>query len=490
MIKQKSFIFAAFFVLFVLLCLTCKAEEYRIDSQKQFDALSRSFFLPGDRILFKRGGQFDGMFAPSGSGTEQAPIRIDAYGDGAGPVIDAHGRHIAGLFLQDPSYWEVNGLEITNTDGTDKDQGTLFGIYVLVEGAEGAYRHIHINDCYVHDINGKVAGKKRGGIHVHVKDLESTTIHDLRITNNRIVRVGGVGIGNTSSCGRVEFRENETINRNLWTEVYVAGNYIDRTGRNSVIARASINAVYEYNILANSSRYDTGHSIFCFNTDGIKIQYNEAYGNVGDDGHDRGGFDADYNCVNTFIQYNYSHDNMWFCGIMKRRNRNVVIRYNLSRNDKKGIYFYGFEKNNEASNIHIYNNTHFIGRGLNVSVFPEGRTPINSLFENNIFCFEQQGEWGRHSEGINTLFRNNLYFNIEPHKSDTTPVSANPIFVRPGAAGTNIDLKTMNALRGYRLKSGSPCIDAGIKINNNGGKDLLGNKVTTTNADIGAFERN
>ena len=51
---------------------------------------------------------------------------------------------------------------------------------------------------------------------------------------------------------------------------------------------------------------------------------------------DRGGFDADYNCVNTFIQYNYSHDNKWFCGIMKRRNRNVVIRYNVSQNDTRG----------------------------------------------------------------------------------------------------------------------------------------------------------
>ena len=28
----------------------------------------------------------------------------------------------------------------------------------------------YINDCYIHDVNGKVAGKKRGGIHVHVKN--------------------------------------------------------------------------------------------------------------------------------------------------------------------------------------------------------------------------------------------------------------------------------------------------------------------------------
>ena len=354
---------------------------------------------------------------------------------------------------------------------------------------EGVYRHIYVDDCYIHDVNGLVAGKKRGGIHVHVQDCESTIFHDLRLTNNRIVRVGGVGIGNASSCGRVEFRENDTISHHLWTKVYVAGNFVDKTGRNNVIARVSKNAVYEHNRLANSSRSDTGHSIFCFNTDGIKIQHNEAYGNLGEEGRDRGGYDADYNCTNTFIQYNYSHDNMWFCGIMKKRNRNVVIRYNVSQNDRKGIYFYGFESNREAQNVHIYNNTHFIRKGLDVRVFPEDRTPVNSLFENNIFFFEGQGTWGKNAQGINTSLRGNLYFNIPVHKSDTSPIVADPLFVQPGIAGTDIELKTMKSLLGYRLKPASPCIDAGLPIVADGGKDLFATEVRMGRTDIGAVQR-
>lgn len=478
---------------FVLLCavrgVPCLGKEYRVDSQEQFDVLRRAAFLPGDVILFKRGGQFRGMFSPTGKGREGAPIRIETYGQGERPRIDAEGKTAAGLMLRDPAFWEVSGLEITNTNGTDDDQGELFGIYVLASGAEGTYEHVYINDCYIHDVNGKVAGKGRGGIHVHVKDLDSAIFHDLRITNNRIVRVGGVGIGNRSSCGRVEFREHDTVSHYLWTKVYVAGNRVEHTGRNSIIARVSKDAVYEYNTLAHSSRYDTGHSIFCFHTDGIRIQYNEAYGNVGEGGRDRGGFDADYNCVNTFIQYNYSHDNLWFCGIMKRRNRNVVIRYNVSQNDREGIYFYGFEKSREARDIHIYNNTYFVRKGLEVSVFPEGRTPINSLLENNIFFFEGRGTWGENAEGINTRFRNNLYFNIAPHASETRAMAADPMFVRPGTAGTDIDLKTMDALRGYRVRPGSPCIDAGVTIKNSGEEDLLGTNVVSGSADIGAFER-
>jgi len=429
------------------------------------------------------------MFAPSGKGSEKAPIRIGVYGKGTRPRIDAGGKHKAGLLLRNPSFWEVNGLEVTNTDGTDGDQGKLCGIYVLAIGTERTCRHVYVNDCYVHDVNGKVAGKMRGGIHVHVRRSKSAIFDDLRITNNRIVRVGGVGIGNHSYCGYVEFRKNDTVGHNLWTRVYVADNFIDSTGRNNIIARVSKNAVYERNTLANSSRYDTGHSIFCFNTDGIKIQYNEAYGNVGDEAIDRGGFDADYNCVNTFIQYNYSHDNMWFCGIMKTWNRNVVIRYNISQNDRKGVYFYGFKRERKAKGIHIYNNTHFLRKGLDARVFVEGSTPLNSLFENNIFFFEGRGKWGRNAKGINTKFRNNLYFNIPPHKSDTGAKVADPMFVRPGRAGRNIDLKTMKSLRGYGLKGGSPCIDAGVAIKDNGAKDLLKTRVIMRRPDIGALER-
>jgi len=269
----------------------------------------------------------------------------------------------------------------------------------------------------------------------------------------------------------------------------VADNRVDTTGRNNIIARTSIDAIYERNTLARSSRYDTGHSIFCFNTDGIRIQHNEAYGNTGEEGSDRGGFDADYSCVRTMIQYNYSHDNEWFCGIMKRRNRSVVIRYNISQNERTGLYFYGFNSSRDARDVHIYNNTHYVREGLNVEIFPEGRTPLNSRFENNIFYFEGRGNWGdKAEEGIATTFRGNLYYGIAPHPSDKEAIVADPRFVDPGKGGTDIDLRTMKSLEGYRLKPDSPCIDAAIEIENNGGVDFTGTEVLEENADIGALE--
>ena len=447
-------------VCYLLGCLygqCAPASEYRIDSQEVFDRLKAKTFKPGELILFKRGIRFTGMFSPKGNGTERNPIRIDAYGRGSRPLIIANGQHQAGLLLKDPSFWEVNRLEITNTNGSDDDQGELFGIYVLATNSEGVFEHIHINDCFIHDVNGKVAGKRRGGIHVHIKRLKQSRFHDLRITKNRIVRIGGVGIGNDSSCGDVTILDDGKVKtQHLWTKVYVADNTVDRTGRNCIIARVSKDAIYERNTLANSSRFGTGHSIFNFNTDGIKIQYNEAYGNVGPGGTDRGGFDADYSSVDTYIQYNYSHDNQWFCGIMKKPNNNVVIRHNVSQNDREGIYFYGFEKAKAAANIHIYNNTHFVRKGLNVKVFSEDRTPLNSTFERNIFYFEGAGRWGANATGIHTRFAGNVYYNIPPHTSDDQAQTSDPRFVCAGKAGTGIDLTTMKALSGYRLGHDSP----------------------------------
>lgn len=477
-------------LLVVVIGSSVDAAVYRIDSQADFDYYKGAKFRSGDTILFKRGTVFNGMFSPGGSGTDNASICLKTYGEGHRPIINALGKNTAGIFLKNVEFWEIDGMEITNTDGTDEDQGTLFGIYVLARDTGKTHHHIHITNCYIHDVNGKVAGKGRGGIHVHVEGEKPAKFHDVRIVGNRIERVGGVGIGNNSPHAKVLF-DTEAENQRadyFWTKVYVAGNFIDHTGRNSIIARVSEDAVYEYNTLANSSRYSTGHSIFCFNTRGIKIQYNEVYGNVGEGGKDRGAFDADYNCTHTYIQYNYSHDNLWFCGIMKRPTRHVFIRYNISQNDREGIYFYGFEREQSANHVYIYNNTHYVSKHLDVEVFCENRTPLNSVFENNIFYFEGKGRWGKNSRGINTRFNNNLYFNIPPHESDRNPVVADPLFEASGQGGSRIDMRTRESLRGYRLTSDSPCIDSGSIIPDNGGLDFWGNRITDRKPDIGAHE--
>jgi len=71
-------------------------------------------FVPGDRILFKGGTRHAGELRPQGLGRAGQPIRIGAYGAGGRPRIDGGGIP-ATVSLHNVEYWEVEGLEITNT---------------------------------------------------------------------------------------------------------------------------------------------------------------------------------------------------------------------------------------------------------------------------------------------------------------------------------------------------------------------------------------
>jgi len=496
--NKLKFIAVIYVVVSMMSCIDEKQKDVGIiyiNNQSDFDANKNSEFPPGAQILFASGMSFNGQFAPSGSGTKEHPIKVSAYDPESGkiywddidnkPIINGHGLVNSSFYLFNAQFWEINNLELTNTDGTDEDQGDLRGMYILAKDM-GIMEDVVVRNCYVHDVNGKVAGKQRGGIHVHVTgDSIKTNFHNLLIENNVIKKVGGVGIGNTSSWGNIHSKDFSP-----WTNFVIRGNRIEHTGRNGIIARAGVNQIIEYNVLANNSRYSTGHSVYNFNTVGCIMQYNEAYGNTGDARDvDHGGFDADYNARGTIIQYNYSHDNNWFCGIMRKYNRNITIRYNISLNERMGAYMYGFPWEDNARSIWVYNNTHYFRAGLNASIFVNPgrvRTPRYTYFYNNIFYFEDAGTWGVEPDSTCEL-SNNLFFNVEPKGKN--PVVRDPLFVNAGMVPTDIDMTDPGCLSGYMLKDNSPGIDAGIVLHDNGGLDFWGNPLGTESLDIGAHEK-
>lgn len=465
-----------------------------INTQADFDANKFKKFEAGTQILFARGAIFNGEFAPLGSGTAEAPILITAYDPTTKevlreaiddkPIINAQGIVGTAVRIYNSSHIEVNNLELTNTNGTDLDQGDLRGIHVIAENA-GIVEHITVKNLYVHDVNGKVAGKQRGGIHFNVYGNEvPTRMNNVHILDNRVEDVGGVGIANQSSWGGID-----TETYYPWQGLVMRGNRVSRTGRNNMIVRYSTSPIVEYNVLAYSSRYNHGHSVFNFNTEDCIVQFNEAYGNTGPvDEPDRGGFDADYNARRTIIQYNYSHDNHWFAGIMRRFNDGVKIRYNISQNELLGAYLYGFPGEKGAKNIEIYNNTHYFRPGINGQIFVQAgrnRVAIETSFKNNIFYFSSPSEWGREPSDEVT-FENNLFYNVSPKGTDY--VSGDPLFVEPGIGGTGIDMTQTNRLSGYQLQANSPAINAGTSIDGNGGLDFWGNPLYNNAADIGAHE--
>ncbi len=491
-----------FSVLAILIALNaCHSEKindknvFYIDKQTDFDRLSGTEFPEGSKVLFASGTEFEGQFVLKGSGSEENPNWVGTYDLGSGKVLDKWtdnkavinglGKVEAPLYLYNGQYWEINNLEITNTDGTLNDQGKLRGIYVVAENS-GVMNNITIKNCYVHNVNGNVGGKWHGGIYAQVfGDSIKTKFNQLLIEDNVVRDVAGMGIGNQSS-----WRDIDTEKYYPWTGFIIRGNFIERTGRNSIILRNALNPLIEYNVAAASSRFDTGHSIVNFNTINCIVQYNEAYGNTGPEGeNERGGFDADYKSRGTIIQYNYSHDNDWFCGIMRRGiNSDITIRYNISQNERIGCYLYGFPTEHGLKDVKVYNNIHYFGKGKGNKIFVEGgkvRHPIETTFRNNIFYFEDEAHWGFEPES-SCFFENNLFYNVSP-KGDNA-LTSDPMFVNPGKGKVNIDMRDPDRLAGYRLKNISPCIGEGIPMDKNGGQDFWGNKLTNELTNIGAYE--
>jgi hypothetical protein len=466
-----------------------------IDTQADFDQYKDSTFAAGTQILFKEGAIFNGQFRPGGSGTADAPITVAAYDPESGtvytdwidnkPIINGQGDVLRTVYLHSVEFWEVRNLEVTNTSGSVQNQGDLRGIHVVAEDM-GVAEHIVIEHCYVHDVNGRVAGKQRGGIHFN-SDGANTRFDDVQILNNVIENVGGVGIGNQSSESQFNPGDDGYI---PWTNMVIRGNRIVNTGRNSIIFRYSDSTIVEHNTSVRSSLYGTGHSIVNFNTKDAVVQYNEAYGNTGRfTDNERGGYDADYNSVGTVIQYNYSHDNHWFCGIMRRGiNEDVTIRYNVSQDELVGSYLYGFPSETGLENVKVYNNVHYFSDYIDGRIFVGAgrtRTPIETVFANNIWYFEGEGKIGQ-EPGNSTVFRENLFYNVEPPGG--TYLTDDPLFVNPGAGGTDIDMTAPDRLVGYELRTGSPAIDAGVTVQDNGGQDFWGNPLYNGAPDIGAYE--
>ena len=108
-----------------------------------------------------------------------------------------------------------------------------------------------------------------------------------------------------------------------------------------------------------------------------------------------------------------------------------------------------------------------------------GQTSI--AFSNNIFVGQQSGSAILDPVGV---YDHNLYYNISSvPSSDSHAVTADPLFVNPGAS------TGLASAFGYLLKCGSPAIGAGTVIADNGGRDFYGLPVPgDTSPNIGAYQ--
>ena len=487
---------------------------------------------PGDKVLLESGSIFtNGYLHIKGSGTAEAPIVIDKYGEGNDPVIATNGQGVwyqdygksldssshrykgyvsSSILLYDVEYVEVSNLELTNDDVfynvnySDVDKLNRTGVAVVAQN-KGTIDHVYLKNLNVHDVDGNVYDKhmNNGGIYFTVfqpKDEAATGISryndvliegcEVNTTSRWGIAVGYTAYWNQFTASEISDSVSETYGS---TNVVIRNNYVKDSGGDAITTMYCDRPLIEYNvsdgaareinpeIYSQTSAGRVAAGIWPWKCKDAVFQYNEAFDTC--QNQDGQAWDADWG-DGTIYQYNYSHNNgggsVMICGAQAI---NTIFRYNISQNDLSGVL-------NIPGNpvAHIYNNVFYMKEG--VPFIRDSMTGGTAVVENNIIYnagSEKSENWSKNSR---VTYSNNLYYNYNNTPADdTAAVTADPKFVSAGSAPSSTAgvVSERSAFDGYKLQEDSPAINAGKVIENNGGRDFFGNEVTGI-PDIGAYE--
>lgn len=405
-----------------------KGVSYYIDSQKGNDnnpgtSKNRAFasldrannvvLNPGDQLLFRSGTKYYGQLKPKGGGNQQQMVVIGKYGGDVKPVINGEGNFLTALHIYNMSFVEVRDLEITNS-GKDRKRGRR-GVIVEADNF-GLASNIILDNLFIHNVNGSLVKSKGGGSAIlwknHGKKLK-TKFDSLIIQNCHL-----------KDCARNGINSRGYTSRDNWypsTNVIIRNNLLEGIPGDGIVPIGTDGTLIEYNIMRDCpdilSYQEAAAGIWPWSADNTLIQFNEVSGHKAK--WDGQGFDSDWNCLNTIIQYNYSHDN--YGGFLLVCNNggnydtpanigthNTIIRYNISVND--GIRPYDTKRRGPFSPVlHISGPVEKTLIHHNLFIFPEGSTPD----PDNTFI--QMDNWGG-PWPVKTLFAFNTLDISEPLK--------------------------------------------------------------------------
>lgn len=394
----------------------------------------------GDSILFQRGAQWDGRYLISFTTVKQRgitnsgnPLVLSDYGSQSQPKpqFNGNGTDEYALMLQNGECVVFENFSVTNK-GADYLPGRI-GIE-LRANSQGDVHGAVIRNCEIFDVNGhwnKLKGKG-GGAAILIKATGGGRFVDAVIEYNYIHDVSRSGIWGNYNAG-----DPGTPEANLHQNFMIRHNLIERIPGDAIVAWGMQNSVVEYNIardfipMEQSIKGNAAAGIWAFHCNNVTIQHNQVSGHLAN--HDGQGYDADFNCINTIIQHNYSYNNcggmaLLCCNGSENFNINPIVRYNLSindgyqRTDPAGDYYNDvptFVISGPVEGAQIYNNTIYTKKKeaavekffLKLGNWG-GPWPVNTSFKNNTFYGEQH--MGFHIGGSTSYtFDNNVYYNTQ-----------------------------------------------------------------------------
>lgn len=451
--------------------------------------------------------------------------------DKAGEAMDSGTAERAGILIYSSNQKKIyehiviKNCYVHDVNSSLSGMKTSGGIIVL-----GHYMDRDGNIVTIDD-NGNLTPKAMG----------RAAYKDVMIEGNYVKNVAIEGIRNkcNTNIGAGGWGKNEFLKK--FSDVTIRNNYLQDVVGDGIVLTESKGGLVEGNMVNASCNTDRGFTNYaqCWTmySDDILVQYNEVYGNQY--GYDDGeAFDSDMKNVNNIFQYNLSHD----CGggamLFMSNQKNTIFRYNVSINDGFGTYPKGnrlhqqtFHYDNTSSagdNVpEIYNNTIIVsGQGKQTALFggsakktcfidfrnnivlardgakitfgvvenPNHKSTIHqgSVIENN--CFWPKTipniESGAILDKVNLEKKGNLF--ADPMLADETAGQdysdyRYPLEELELLAGSDFTKdRIQDLIRPYQLRTGSPCIGAGQRIEGMPAQDIAGTAVTER-VDIGAL---
>ena len=465
-----------FFMIFPIFFITCQPKEkqektYYISSSTgddDFDGLSeltpfKSFknfkelvFIPGDKILLKRGDQFDGLYLEDhGNGTEENPIILGAYGDNnlPKPILNAKGRKVKALYISNLSHWTIQDLKIQGSKShqfvIDPKDSVCEGIKILrchVNGAMGknairfqtnpsgpeyyGCRNIEIAHCFIENAGQGVDDVSDG---INAPNIQlNVYIHHNEFFNNVSEAIDiGAGKNHVIEYNKVDgngFIHSGGIKTHVQT-----GNKIHDTE----------NVIIRYNIIYDCIQ----HGIQIQDARNVKVYNNTVYQNNPNSKVALllGTANDDQYQPDDWIAGNEITNNIFFGNTY--RPKQTVIRFTGSKLGGPSTIW------NDTANFKIQNNIIYGGEDEKLLL-------VRVLDDPTIDFLNIPEEGKRTFDDFSRLHVNNIM--------------SNPNFKDPGH-------------QDFSLLPGSPGIDQGIQHEVKA--DLLGNSIIA-NPDLGAIENN
>ena len=380
---------------------------------------SRQELKAGDRLLLHRGQTFHGQLNIHATGTETEPVLVSGYGLGTRPVIVGDDASMWAVGVLNSSYITVRSLEVINT-GRERVAGRT-GLKVECRD-HGISAGIVIDSIYVHDVNGSLIKEQGGGSGILIENggnMVASRFQGLTIQNCHIER-----------CERNAMIWAAYYDRRNWlpnTGVVVRGNLIEQVPGDGIVPIGCEGTLIEYNVMRDCPDLlpmsEAAAGIWPWSCDNTVIQFNEVSDHKAP--WDAQGFDCDYNCRNTQIRYNYSHDNyggmVLICDAGSERNYSLGndhsrVEWNISIGDaqrpkitRTGSIF--------APNIHI------AGRVSNTLV---GHNIVHSSpkqvadADRTMICADS---WDGYADS--TTITHNIFYTAEPSTFNMTKTTRN-----------------------------------------------------------------